>query len=255
METIGVMRIHTFPLAETHTVDRLAEVVDGMCLLFSPATPEETMHRLLAHPKCIDGARYEGAFHIGRTFLEAFKMVRKYNPSFVVMFDEDEIPPDRFAKEFENFKQSGCDSMGIRNFECWGDIDHVVADLCYVAKHHCHTIRWSNDTEIGTERTADYFHYYYRRPVYHCEYPLRHLAFMTPELRRRRVRRGLAASSKTHWRREAEGPGAWATWDHTTLSYDPLMSWEQYRRSGRRLFRALEKQKTRRLEPNARGGV
>jgi len=220
------MTIHDFPLSEQYAVPALAELVDGVCFLFHRA-PEPRIARLRTHPKCIAHARYHRRFSVGGTLRAAIELARPFAPKYIINFDEDELPPGRFAEEFEEFRNRSAMSLAFRDFICWGSPDMIVADGGYPSPLHCHVLRW-NGAELGRYKKADFFEYYYRRPVWRSDYPLRNLAFMTPELRERRFERSQAAISTRHWKHESAGPRAWPRQAHAAMPYDPNLGYSDY---------------------------
>ncbi len=227
METIGIMRIHDFPLTEAHAVPALADLVDGLCFLFNNA-PAARMESLIAHPKCIAHAEYHKRFSIPGSFKAAFDLARPFNPKYLICFDEDELPPGRFEDEFRRFKHGNCMSLAFRDYICWGNPEMIIADRCYPSPLHCHAMKWDKNRELGRYKKADFFEFYHHNYVYKSDYPLRNLAFMTPELRERRFRRSQASISTRHWKRESSGPGAWARQSHDVMPYDPDLGWQAY---------------------------
>lgn len=227
MKRVGVMRIHDFPLSEELAIPALAEIVDGICFVFHDVA-EDVPDRLRHHPKCLDHSYYHDRFTVGDTLRAGFALADQHDAEFIICFDEDELPPAHFNEEFARFAESGCESMSIPNFECWGDPKHIVGDLCYAAKPHCHVLRWHKGLDVGAYYKADLFDYYRRHPIYYSPYPLRHVAFMTPALRERRFKRGMASTPRKHWRGESIGPDAWARRKQHVIPYDPNMTWEAF---------------------------
>ncbi len=227
MDTLMVMRMDDFPLAESHCIPAFAEHIDAFAFLCRPEDSER-ISRLSRHPKCVVLKIEQQRFRNATSQLEALLMAQEFNPRYVAAFDSDELPPGRFAEEFARFKALGLWSMDMMNFECWGDPLHIVADFPYKAPPHCRVMRWEKGLNPGAYHKAHRFRFWCDKSLYKCDYPVRHLAFMTPEIRERRRQRGLSASHKSNWKREAEGPGAWSLVEHPTIPYDPDMTWKQY---------------------------
>lgn len=222
METIGIMRVHDFPLTLELVIPGFERHVDGFCFLFdqAPAAKEE---RLRAHPKCVAAAEYGRRFSPAGMFRALLDLALPLDPEFIINFDEDQILPARFGEELERFKRRDRWSMQLQNFEHWGSPSHIVADKGYKADWHTYVMRCKPGMKIGPYRRAHTFDFWYNRSVYRSPYPVRHLAFMTTELRMRRRQRALVAGD--------DGPDrlhGWAGRWHPTIPYDPDMKWKDY---------------------------
>jgi len=227
MQVVAAMRVHDFALTESIVIPALERHVDGFAFLFHPDDIQQNA-RLTRHWKYGAHAIWRQSFRNAPTQKAALELAGTLSPAFVIALDSDLLLPDRFGDEFENFKSSNRWSMDFYNFECWGDMDHVVADACYRADPHCMVLRWMPGLEIGGYHRAHRFRFWCGKRIYRCPYPMRHLAFMTPELRGRRFLRGMNARAKSNWRAEVEGPRAWAYNQHPAIPYDPDMGWKDY---------------------------
>lgn len=221
------MRVHNFPLTESIVIPALEPHVDGFVFLTHPAD-EERNARLVRLPKYVAHTHWQQPFHNAPTQKAILELAGSFNPSFVIALDSDMLMPDWFSDEFEMFKRGRCWSLDFWNFECWGDADHVVADGCYRADPHCMVMRWEGGLQLGGYSKAHRFRFWCSKEICRCVYPMRHLAFMTPELREQRRQRGLVSTHKSNWRREAEGLGAWPSLQHPAIPYDCNMTWRSY---------------------------
>ncbi len=227
MEVICAMRVHDFLLTESIVIPAMESLADGFVFLFHPDNQERNA-RLREHPKYRASAIWDRPFRNAPTMLAVLELAAKCNPSFVLAPDSDMLFPDRFPYEFQHFKDSDRWSMDLRNFECWDDMNHIVADNCYRNERHCMVMRWERGLEIGGYHKAHRFHWWNGRAIYRCPFPLRHLAFMTPELRELRYQRGINSRRQLNWRAEVEGSKAWPKLDHPTIEYNQQMTWKMY---------------------------
>ncbi len=221
MKIVGVMRLHDFPLALGTAIRSLAEHVDGMFFLAHNADAR-LVEQVAAHPKCELIKHYNAPWHNPTVQNEAFKIVAQVKPDIVVFPDEDEILPGRFGEELSKFMKTdeAIWSMACWYFQCWGDTEHIIADHCYRVNMHCVALRWREDIDFTRYAGWDWPSEYYRHKKYRSPYPLRHLAFMDPELRRRRDGRPEVTSKGDR--------GPWWRTEHPSIAYDPDMTWKQY---------------------------
>jgi len=216
--TAGVLRLHDFELATSVVIPALAEHVDGLFILAHEA-PRHLLDEAGRHPKCEKLEVYEGRWKSAVLHHEAFQLLNGAKPKYVIYIDEDEILPERFRSEFKRFQASGHDSVACYYLQCWNDIDHVVADHPYNVNRHCVALRWEEGITFLDYAGWDWPSAYYKRKKYTMQFPLRHLAFMTPELRQRRAtRRAITSRADTMWYLE----------DHPSIPYDGNMTWKQY---------------------------
>ena len=219
METAGVLRLHDFELAGTVVIPALAQYVDGLFIL-AHETPGYLMQQAGAEPKCEKLVMYEGRWKSPALHHASFQLLNDVKPKYVIYIDEDELLPDRFPAEFMRFKHSDVQaSVACWYLQCWQDMNHVVADYPYNVNRHCVALRWEEGINFNEFAGWDWPSAYYRRKKYTMEFPLRHLAFMTPEYRERRSSRRVVTS---------RGDTNWWEDNHPAIPYDPNMTWKQY---------------------------
>jgi len=216
---VGAMRIHKFPYSLDVTIPALAQYVDALVFLFHEAS-DETMERATAHPKCRATAQYIKRWRQETTLNAMFELIAPFEPTYVIYPDEDEILPDHFPEEFEAAQAKQAASIRFYFVHSWGKPD-LICDHVRRYLPHTKVVRWQEGIEFKS-RTQCRPEGYDVLPSYKSAYPLRHLAFMTPEWRKERA-------ARHGWKTEPY-PICWWTQEHKARPYDPNKSYLDYRR-------------------------
>lgn len=198
MKSLGAMRLHA---GEAY----IAEVLQGICphvdsMLFMLDVPNEPLLNLV-EKHCAVPYKVERVAHVwtslksvaGRKLSNSTSLdillhcIDRERPDLVLIFDEDEIPPQRLGEELRAFEESSDTYLMFRYFITWGDLDHVRDTFDYRMAWHCKAFKW----KPGLSFMPNYLGRciptgFDSADERHCPYPLRHTPFTTPEMRRKR---------------------------------------------------------------------
>lgn len=239
MKSVAFMRLHSFDIEPIDLViNKVAQYVDGIFFLVHNLQNPKLLEAAERHPKCC-GVRYHPGddFDLGEhreTLSAILSWAHEVKPKYVLEFDEDEIPPDRFTIEFDKFKKSDYQHMYFRFFWTLNDINRIILakEGPDTYKPYMKVYKWNDQLPYNSRGSAlrvamcdiDALH---KLPRYYCPYPMRHLAIFTPRMREIRLnRKELTRTNLTSL--VVHGKHWWNVKDLVTIPYDKDMTWKDY---------------------------
>jgi hypothetical protein len=226
LNTIAFIRLHRNDQCLKLVIREIGRKVDGLFFLLHDPIDPEMYDTAAAHPKCQDIRCWTKAFSNHNQLQFLTEWAREIRPKYVLEFDEDELPPARFREAFTEFKKSDKNTMWFWGVWAWGNPNTIAVQMMHNFFWHMKAYKYS---ECIARRERKGFNSFTgigakSKDAFLCKYPLRHLAFMTPKLRERRMARG---DSKG---RKYKGDSWFMQPDIITRPYDTdltLVEWKQ----------------------------
>lgn len=218
METIAFIRLHQFDVEQQLVTDQIASHCDGLFFLTHDLTNPEMLTLAENHPKCVDIKQWTKKFGNLVQLQHCLEWASKIKPKYVIEFDEDELPPDKFNEEFHYFRQTNFNHMFFWGLWPYNNLNDIALFPMRRYFPHHKVYKWSE--ELSNAKRAGFCSFTgigaHHKESYISKYPLRHLAFLTNELRERRLKfgnsKGQQYSRETSWFMQP---------DILTTQYDP----------------------------------
>jgi hypothetical protein len=197
VDTIAFLRLHKFDAVPELVINTIAQYVDAFYVLFHNIIDISILDLAINHEKCQGIREWKKPFNNLSQLDFCLEWANQIKPQYVLEFDEDELPPDRFHEEFKKFKDSGLLTMWFWGLWCIDDTNKVLAEHRPQYFWHQKAYRWMPNLVNKKRGGFNSFqgNHFKSKFSYLCKYPLRHLAFLTPELRERRI---ITGNSKGH---------------------------------------------------------
>lgn len=225
METIAFIRLHQFDVEQQTIMNRIADHCDGLFFLIHDLVDPKMLTIAENHPKCIEIRHWTKKFGNLVQLQHNLEWASEIKPKYVIEFDEDELPPDKFNEEFQYFKQTNFQHMFFWGLWSYNNINNIaIFPMRRYFPHH-KVYKWSKS--LSKAKRSGFCSFVGRnahhKVSYISKYPLRHLAFLTNTLRERRLKFG---NSKGHqYSREI----SWFMQpDIHTIQYDPNKTVEDW---------------------------
>lgn len=196
--------------------DKLAEFVDGLFFYYNNLCSPALLQMASNHAKCVDVRRDDNNWsdcshiHAGHLSLQrCMEWADEIRPKTVLIFDEDQAPPDRFDEDMDRWDDSGQPSLKMKWTWCWGDLSTVIGQYACPCVWFTQGYRWAPGLSSVLPSAGNSIPLL--RGAYHCKYPGRNLGVMTEEIRA--------------WRTAKKNGGGWWLNEPFKLApYDPALT-------------------------------
>ena len=218
---LAVLRLHDFtgPYAQK-VLDGLVEHVDQVLFVVSPLTHPSLLEMASGCKKAVDIFHDAEPWANGPSLDRAFRVVDKLAPDVVLYTDHDDLLHERFEEDFERWYWQS-KHQPVAQFQylfCWDDENHVAFGEIK-CDYHAKMLRWKKGIRFvpyaGYCRPTSY------GPIFTATWPIRHLCFVTQEMREQR----LGCKHRRRKDREWIETGA-----YPVETYNPDEPWVEWKR-------------------------
>jgi len=203
IERLAVMRLHDGVELAPIVIPRVAAVADAMAFVVHDVRDQRQVEVAAACGKCRGFWMYQGKWDGVRTNHRTLSLCAAiadgFRPFSVMLWDEDEAPPERFLEDYAEWKEVSTERPAMK-YKCvwaWGDLQHVIGSRCYQFGWHDKVYRWKPGLAESGFTTCNRLVAYERTPAYYARYPYLHLSTMTAELRNKRLQ--AAGGNREPW--------------------------------------------------------
>jgi hypothetical protein len=222
---VGAMRLHDFDVMPEYIIQSLAQHCDKLVFLLHHVQSKRILEAVQNHPKTTLVKNYEYKWSQPLTLAALVELALKHKPEIILLPDEDEVFPDRLTEEIAKWRQvwDQHPTMSFQFFHSWSSPDRIISENVARVGKHCkvvHNVPGLLNMYLGRYAGWCWPSLLYRQRKYHCHYPLRHLAYMTEELRTRRLSKVRPTTTTGWWQ--------WYSRERETMPYDPDMTWKEW---------------------------
>ena len=195
--TIAFIRLHSYNENPSVVWDAIGRYADRLYFLANNITDPSIIEAAENHPQCAGMRKVDGVWDNHDSLVECYKWADEIKPDFILTFDEDEIPPERFGEVFEQWKKTSTSELLFKCVWCYGDTETILKDYYIPFGYHMKACRWREKMWIQGVGNKCRLNIYKNKFIYKCEYPYRHLSVMTQQLREARKLRYQAPPVKS----------------------------------------------------------
>ena len=220
MKTIGIIRLHRWISAGTFVYDKLAEFVDGLFFYYNNICSDTLLNMAANHYKCVDIKKdphnWSEYSHINAGHLSLQRCMQwadEIKPKIVLIFDEDQTPPDRMDEEMNRWENSGSPVIRFKWVWCWGEPNTIISQYACPSVWFTQGYKWHPEASGCIPSSGNSLPFFSNEKPYDAKYPGRNLGVMTEDIR--------------SWRTEKK-KGWWLNEPFQLMPYDPNITLHEF---------------------------
>jgi|WetSurMetagenome_2_1015567.scaffolds.fasta_scaffold51913_5 hypothetical protein len=222
-KTIAIIRLHSYNENPSMVWDAIGEYCSEIYFVANNVTDQAIIEAAKKHPLCAGIRIFDCEWDNHESLVECYKWADEIKPDYILMFDEDEIPPVRFSEVLEQWKKSGSSELLFKCIWCYGDTNTILKDYHIPFGFHMKACRWKEGMWKSGVGNKCRLKIYEREIPFRSQYPYKHLSVMTKGLRDVRTKRYLTPPVKS-----TPTMNRICRDDLKTIPYDPDMVYDAW---------------------------